>query len=287
MASSNTVIKYWLYLRMLWLCQEQGEDKLVLEQIAHVEGFAPNCSGVSQRWDRVRRGLTVVEILLNHRQALVDLMCCSAVRLDQLIHLPVRYLQEHVLLHVVSQLRVAGDSRATVSATPLKMTIAGLQKMCRSFVDGANQLSTDGDVKAATLFSAIQQPSGDSQPREVRSKKRRRGEPQTVMLQTSHASVKNQHQRLSHKVASHAFPRRAPRTVHADAESADGGGDDVEDEVEGDADVEEDEEDEEESGGLDEDSEDDHAEQEENDKTARTPPSIPSSLLPTLAQRFS
>ena len=155
LASSHSAIKCWLYLRMFWLCQGYvGGDALVLEKIAHIEGFAVNSATAHRRWDRVKRGMAVMEVLLNQRQALVDLVGCRTVLLDQLILLPARYLKESVLLHLIREVRITEQAAEAAGGT--KRTVARLEKMCKLYIDPPTPEADVADT-AAILVSASHQ----------------------------------------------------------------------------------------------------------------------------------
>ena len=66
---THSIVKHWLYLRMLWHCRG-GDDRLVRSKIAAIEGIADKGPGVWQRWTRVKKGLSLMVMLLNARHTL-------------------------------------------------------------------------------------------------------------------------------------------------------------------------------------------------------------------------
>ena len=132
LASSHSAIKYWLYMRMFWLCQGQADgDAVVLERIADVENIKDKSPSVRRHWDHVKRGLAAMEVLLGRRQALMDLMGCRAVVLDQLLQLKTCYLDERPLLHLVREVR--SFERAAQGKRDAKLTMARLNDMCKQY----------------------------------------------------------------------------------------------------------------------------------------------------------
>ena len=132
LGSVFALVKYWVFMRMLW--RHDGEsDRVVVSVMAHSENMkqpSPLRNAKNRkRWTIVRHGLHLMEILLNNRSLLLEVMKNRHLSFTNLICLRSDYLTPNSLLRLVEKTQhLAYDAQTTRGNA---LSLATLSALCQ------------------------------------------------------------------------------------------------------------------------------------------------------------
>ena len=132
LGSVFALVKYWVFMRMLW--RHEGEsDRVVISVMAHSENMkqpAPLRNAKNRkRWTIVRHGLNLMEILLNNRSLLLEVMKNRHLSFTNLICLRSDYLTPSSLLRLVEKTQHLAHDAQTARGNAL--SLATLSALCQ------------------------------------------------------------------------------------------------------------------------------------------------------------
>ena len=155
LGSVFALVKYWVFMRMLW--RHEGEsDRVVISVMAHSENMkqpAPLRNAKNRkRWTIVRHGLNLMEILLNNRSLLLEVMKNRHLSFTNLICLRSDYLTPSSLLRLVEK-----TQHLTHEAQPTRgnaLSLATLSALCQQGDGESIQQTTPRLLSSSSPASA-------------------------------------------------------------------------------------------------------------------------------------
>ena len=165
LGSVFALIKYWVFMRMLW--RHDGEsDRVVINVMAHSENMkqpTPLRNAKNRkRWTIVRHGLSLMEILLNDRSLLLEVMRNRHLSFTNLICLRSDYLTTSNLQRLVEKTRHL--SHEVQSARGNALSLATLSALCQQG-DGESSPNTSLRLLSSSSPSSASSPTGRRQPK--------------------------------------------------------------------------------------------------------------------------
>ena len=165
LGSVFALIKYWVFMRMLW--RHDGEsDRVVINVMAHSENMkqpTPLRNAKNRkRWTIVRHGLSLMEILLNNRSLLLEVMRNRHLSFTNLICLRSDYLTANNLLRLVEKTQHL--SHNAQSARGNALSLATLSALCQQG-DGESSQNTSLRLLSSSSPSSASSPAGRRQPK--------------------------------------------------------------------------------------------------------------------------
>ena len=132
LGSVFALVKYWVFMRMLW--RHNGEsDRVVISVMAHSENMkqpSPLRNAKNRkRWTIVRHGLNLMDILLNNRSLLLEVMKNRHLSFTNLICLRSDYLTPNNLLRLVEKTQHLSHDAQTTRGNAL--SLATLSALCQ------------------------------------------------------------------------------------------------------------------------------------------------------------
>ena len=138
LGSVCTIIKYWVYMKLLWR-HRGGNDNIVIAVMARCENMhephpLTNRKN-SRQWTLVRNGLRIMEILLNNRGLLFQLLVTRRLSFNNLICLKQDWLQQPVIQQLVAV--VQRDEQLALPAGPAArkqnaLSVAAMTALCEA-----------------------------------------------------------------------------------------------------------------------------------------------------------
>ncbi len=165
LGSVFALIKYWVFMRMLW--RHDGEsDRVVINVMAHSENMkqpTPLRNAKNRkRWTIVRHGLSLMEILLNDRSLLLEVMRNRHLSFTNLICLRSDYLTANSLQRLVEKTQHL--SHEAQSARGNALSLATLSALCQQG-DGEASQNTTLRLLSSSSPSSASSPTGRRQPK--------------------------------------------------------------------------------------------------------------------------
>ncbi len=164
LGSVFALVKYWVFMRMLW--RHDGEsDRVVISVMAHSENMKQPTplrnARNRKRWTIVRHGLNLMEILLNDRSLLLEVMKNRHLSFTNLICLRSDYLTPSTMLRLVEKAQHLNQD-ATQPTRGSALSLATLSALCQQGEDKSTQqtaprlLSNSSPVSASSTASRHQ-----------------------------------------------------------------------------------------------------------------------------------
>ena len=170
LGSVFALVKYWVFMRMLW--RHDGEsDRVVISVMAHAENMkqpAPLRNAKNRkRWTIVRHGLNLMEILLNNRSLLLEVMRNRHLTFTNLICLRSDYLTPSTLLRLVEKTQSLTDEAQTTRGNAL--SLATLSALCQQG-DGESSQHTPPRRPLSSTSPASASPATSNQDHSPRGR---------------------------------------------------------------------------------------------------------------------
>ena len=156
LGSVFALVKYWVFMRMLW--RHDGEsDRVVVSVIAHSENMkqpTPLRNAKNRkRWTIVRHGLNLMEILLNNRSLLLEVMRNRHLSFTNLICLRSDFITPSTMLRLVEQTQHL-NQEAVQSTRGSALSLATLSALCRQGDDKSAQQTAPRLLSSSSPASA-------------------------------------------------------------------------------------------------------------------------------------
>ena len=181
LGSVFALVKYWAFMRMLW--RHVGEsDRVVISVMAHSENMkqpAPLRNAKNRkRWTIVRHGLNLMEILLNNRSLLLEVMTNRLLSFTNLICLRSDFITSTNLVRLLEKTQQLTVDTNNTHGTAL--SLATLSALCQQGTDrvsheSTTRLLTSSSPSSTTSPDKDQRTSGGVAIDQVRSARRRGG----------------------------------------------------------------------------------------------------------------